>query len=92
MHQEEYINANWGLRYIWEKKEIEIFNDSKYIVYVALDDPPLLVGLDPGVHASHFITNDTVKVTISYYARNKETVYLCTKLLLNKGKRLRVGE
>ena len=70
--------------------EVGFINDSRRIVYVTIEAPRFLSALDPGHHTVHQITNDTVRVTMSYYGEDREMKNLCTTRLLCKGRLLRI--
>ncbi len=92
VHQEELLNPDWGLRWYWGENEIQIVNDSKRtIIYVDIDDASHQVtSVDPGKYAVYPISQNTVRVTLSYYATNGDMIDMCTMRRLNKGRRLRI--
>ena len=72
------------------EKTIRIINNSNFIIYVTLHDDTRLRAVDPGHHSVIFIVNDTVRVTIWYYAKNREMQDLCSGCLFNNGRVLHV--
>ena len=72
------------------EKTIRIINNSNFILYVTLHDDTRLRAVDPGHHSVIFIVNDTVRVTIWYYAKNREMRDLCSGCLFNNGRVLHV--
>lgn len=71
---------------------IQIINNSKYVIYVIFHDPPsrLAIALDPGHCGVYPIIKDTVRVTLSYYQKDREMKDLCTQCLFNKGRLLHI--
>lgn len=94
IHQEEEgMNSEWGLRLFWGDREFQIVNDSSFTIYVSLEEPqPSVTGVDKGRCAIYPMTHDTARVTLSYYTQKPERMMkeVCSKLLVNKGRRLRV--
>jgi hypothetical protein len=76
----------------WEKQGmIHIINNSKKIVYVVSDDPlSVTSAVDPGRRVVFPISNDTIRLTLSYYGDTREMEYLCSKQVFNQGRLLRV--
>ena len=70
--------------------EIQIINESNKILYVTMDDSPAVTAVDPRCRVGYPITQDNVRVSISYYGEDREMTTLCNKLLLNTGRALRV--
>ena len=71
-----------------EIKAIYIVNRSKTILYVILDNLKSVSAVDPGQSVLFSIARESVRVTISYYTKNKDMQDLCTNNLLNSGRRL----
>jgi len=55
-----------GLWWIWTHK-LYVFNGTKHVVYVCLNDSGPLAGLDTGVGIRFPVTLETRMVTLSYY-------------------------
>ncbi len=73
------------------EKTIQIINDSKVIIYVTVhDNTSPLRALDPKRRSVIFIANDTERMTIRYYDKNREIKDLCSGCLFNNGRVLRV--
>lgn len=85
--REQYMNPIWFCTGI---RAILIVNDSKTTLHVALDNPVEVTGLKPGHSSLYHITNESVRVTISYYTKDRIFQDICTKNLLNNGRRLRI--
>lgn len=90
---EEYMNSDWRLRLFWgERNAIQIINKSKTTIRVALGNPVEVTGLKPGASALYAIDSDSVRVTISYYTKDRENRDLFANNLLNNGRHIRVVE
>ncbi len=85
---DEHKVSPWSM---WEKQIIHIINNSKKIVYVISDEPGSVTGaVDPGHHVVYPMSNDTIRLTLSYYGDTREMEYLCTQQVFNRGRVLRV--
>ena len=60
-----------GLEWEWTHK-LYVFNGTKHVVYVCLNDSGPLVGLDTGVGIRFPITMKTHMVTLSYYTDRRD--------------------
>ena len=87
--REQYMHPTWFLTGI---RAIKIVNNSKTTLYVTLDNPGQVTGLKPTHSSVYSITNETVRLTISYYTKDRIMQDVCTKNLLNNGRLLRVVE
>ena len=87
-----YQENMFSIMGLWIEPEIHIINDSKKIIYVTIYDtqsnPPK--ALDPGRQGVLPLSKDTIRLTVSYYDKNHEMQYLCNKMLLNKGRLIRI--
>jgi hypothetical protein len=60
-----------GLCWEWTRK-LYVFNGTKHVVYVRLNDSGPLVGLDTGVGIRFPVTLETRTVTLSYYTDTRD--------------------
>ena len=60
-----------GLWWEWTRK-LYVFNGTKHVVYVCLNDSGPLAGLDTGVGIRFPVTLETRMVTLSYYTDTRD--------------------
>ena len=87
----DYMNPEWGLKWYWNDKEIKITNNSIYIIYITINDPYSITSIDSKKYTIIDIIDNTVRVSLSYYTKEHNLKSLCTNLLCNKGRHIKIN-